>query len=284
MCHAIFISGGGGNSVLMKTNRVLMGATAILIVILFIGVAMQPVNNQINNGLSPHNYGRNGSLCYIAGKHHLNLVNSMSNNTKIKNDAPFLAGSNVSNEAMNITWDSYNSSSANVHGLAVTITMNGKLFHQAIMINSTNNMTLIPIYSSSGNYKILSTSFNNSSSQKTNSNVGPSLYIDMTAYLLSNGIGFNQQMFDTFMTGFAFTGIIESALSGPAAGFVGAAFLLGGAIFTWYDEMGGQNGISFTTYTIGIGWFSYTGTQINAPFDPYGSNVEGIITLYQGNI
>ncbi|MHB8552203.1 MAG: hypothetical protein ACYDAO_01285, partial [Thermoplasmataceae archaeon] len=169
-----------------------------MIVILFIGIAMQPANNLGNNGLSPNNYGKNGSLCYIVGKQNLNLVNSISNNTKIKNDAPFLAGVNTSNQIINMTWNSYNSTNGKIHGLAVTVTLNGKLVRQAIMISSSKNMTVISIYSSSGNYKVISTSTNNSgSSQKNNSNgnSNPNVCVDLKAYQLSNGIGFNQNMF-----------------------------------------------------------------------------------------
>ncbi|MHB8360589.1 MAG: hypothetical protein ACYDAO_09705, partial [Thermoplasmataceae archaeon] len=131
---------------------------------------------------------------------------------------------------------------------------------------------------------------NSGSSQKNNSNgnSNPNVCVDLKAYQLSNGIGFNQNMFVTLMAAYAIFAISASAVSavlvGPLAGIVIAVFLIGGVVLKWYDQMGGDNGISYCRYTVGSGWFSFQYWAFNAPFDPSGSSVWGIITIYHGNL
>ena len=198
------------------------------------------------------------------------------------NDAPFLAGINMTNKVFNTTWTSYNSTSGNIHGLAVTESVNGKIIHQAILVGNETNITLIPIYSSSGNYNILHLGSNpNSSNQIKNGNISSEVWVNFQAYLLTNGYGYNQQMTMTLLTILTVIAALGGLAGQPE---IAAALVIGDAVIAWYDYMGGDNGISITSYSYQVLWWTETGYAINAPFDPSGSNVIGIVTVWSGNI
>ncbi len=104
------------------------------------------------------------------------------------------------------------------------------------------------------------------------------VYVDLQAYALTNGVGFNQE--ETVALLITLMGM-DAVLGGLAsAGTLGALFALGSGIIAWYDAMGGYNGVS-------IVWGTYLFVPyvwINAPFDPAGSEVLYVETLFQGNI
>lgn len=71
--------GGGGNSGLMKTNRVLMGVTAIVIVILFIGMVTQPAMTRSNENAMTVSLNQQGAYNKYIAKQPLNASDQLSN-------------------------------------------------------------------------------------------------------------------------------------------------------------------------------------------------------------
>ena len=165
-------------------------------------------------------------------------------------------------------------------GLAVTESVNGKIIHQSILIENETNILLVPIYSSSGNYKILHLINNDSTVSNSTNGVSSDFYMTLQAYTLTNGIGFNQRMTEALI---AFSATSGAVVAGAFSAGVGAMILIVGAsAIAFYDAMGGNNGISIVTTTVQVMWRSVPVTVINSPFDPNGSDVTGIETIYSG--
>ena len=261
--------------------KYLKAITIITIVVMLMSSIMIAENVNVNY-THINQAGKNGSLNTVLSKYGLNPVHQDSTSTKVGNDAPFLAGINMTDKVLNTTWTSYNSTSDNIHGLAVTESVNGKIIHQAILVGNETNMTLIPIYSSSGNYNILRLGYNSSTSNQINNrNVSNQVWVNFQAYKLTNGYGYNQQMTMTLLKILTVIAALGGLAGQPE---IVAALVIGDAVIGWYDYMGGENGISITSFSYQVLWWTETGYAINAPFDPSGSNVIGIITVWSGNI
>ena len=170
-------------------------------------------------------------------------------------------------------------------GTEVNVYINGNLVHQSLMVNNSDrfafNLTIITTYSKSKNYETVHfsniTGKNSSTFQGSETGFSNAVCVDLQAYALTNGVGFNQEETVTLLTLMGMDAVLGGLAS---AGTLGALFALGSGIIAWYDAMGDYNGVS-------IVWGTYLFVPyvwINAPFDPAGSDVLYVETLFQGNI
>lgn len=202
----------------------------------------------------------------------LREVKQYSSLTHIQGNAYPLDGINMSNSVLNISFVWYNSSKSGVHAFVEETTINGNIFHQSLVLNSTSGnsseTSIIPIYSHSGNYNIRKIPNN-----VTTNTISPDVCVTIQAYTLTDGIGLGQQATKTLVYALG----VGAVITGAALLAAGASAILaiGAGTIAWYDSMGGNNGVAITW-----GWdWIFPWVDINAPFDPSGSYVIGTQTL-----
>ncbi len=232
----------------------------------------------------PHDDGNSGnhnnSMSYYLKSYNFKEFSTLSHTQHAYSPST----ANTSNDSASIHYTFFRGK-RNITGTEINVYIDGSLVHQSLVVNNSNrltsNLTILTTYSKDNHYGIVHVSnvTGKNSSPIQNSYIGFSteVYIDLQAYALSNGVGFNQQETVTLLTLMA----MDIALSTPAsAGTLGILLGLGAGVIGWYDAMGGYNGVS-------IVWGTYLFVPyvwINSPFDPAGSNVLYIETLFQGNI
>ena len=247
----------------MKYTKILVGVLAFVMVI---SSTVILTGNSGNKTVSVE-FGKNGSLSYLMGRYDLYQVNQVSNTTKFGNVAPLLVGINMSHKELTTTWTILNSSSNDSHGYVVTIAVGGHAIHQTLVIGAANETSIIPIYSTTGNYNIthITSNLTGNHSRKVSTDVK---FVLKEYTLVNNGIGFNQGSTVT-LEGLLAIGAGVTAYE--TAGLAALILIFGVATIRWYDNMGGDHGVYFGNQMI---WFIPV-YWINAPFNPNSPGVLG---------
>ena len=262
------------DAIFMRKNNIVILVASLVVLMGFLGLSYNLQHNSSNQDNYRH------SVNYYLKSYDFKELSSLSS-TRYTFD-PF--STNESNDSASIHYTFFKGGQ-NITGTEVTIYIDGSLVHRSLLVNNSNrfadNLTIFTTYSKNNNYDIIHvsnvTGKNSSAFRNSYNGFSNAVYIDLQAYALSNGVGFNQQETVTLLTLMG----MDAALGGLASvGILGALFALGTAVIGWYDAMGGYNGVS-------VVWGTYLFVPyvwINAPFDPSGSNVLYIETLFQGNI
>lgn len=257
---------------LRKKNSIVVSAVVIALGVVMLAFSGNGYNNSMENHEPLSYYISSYGLQRDASVGKTFVINGTANVTY---DA---AESGVS-DIVNISYVEFSSLNG-MKGLLAKVTVDGTIAHESLVLertskNNISSLTIIPIVSTSGKYN--SITITNDSSVSHETTYLNSVYIDLQAYALSNGVGFNQAETVTLITLMG----MDAALGGLASvGTLAALFALGAGVMAWYDNMGGSNGVSITWGTV---WF-IPYVWINAPFDPAGSNVLFTETLFQGNV
>ncbi len=253
----------------------------IMVMVGFTGLMYyNPENNHGNKVTIP-------KLGHYIEKYNFKEVDSISHTTIFNNTNPDVANNTNKNTTITMGYTLYNGTN-NVTGTLLHVYKNDKLFHESLMVNSTDNKSsnysVIPLYSKSGHYNITTITNNTNATSTKNNN---DAYIDLCGVYSSGSNGyadaFNQGMTNLLMLLIIADAGLIALFGGPVGEIVGYIISIGDGLIKLEDNWGGDNGVFFT-YTE-WGWMGYPG--IGSPYNtvPYDlSNYRSQpITLYAGN-
>ncbi len=254
----------------------------IMVMVGFTGLMYyNPENNHGNKVTIP-------KLGHYIKKYNFKEVDSISHTTIFNNINPDVANNTNKNTTITMGYTLYNGTS-NVTGTLLHVYKNGKLFHESLMVNSTDNKSsnysVIPLYSKSNNYNITTITNNTNATSTKNSN---DAYIDLCGIYSvgSNGfaISLNQYMTDVLLVRLTVSGVAIGLLAGPAGVVVALILAIGIGMIRLEDDFGGLNGVFFTST---VGWWGIMYPGVGSPYNDVPSDLSNYVsyplTLYKGN-
>ena len=229
-----------------------------------------------NNKIETHKLG------YHINEYNLKSLGSISHKTNFITEVPDVNGTNATNNTVIMNYTFYKGND-NVTGELLNIYVNGKLEHKSLLINSTKlngNITIVPLYSKSGDYNV--TILNNNTK---NSSINNDVYVDLQAIYSwgSSGtaLAFTQDMTELLITVLVVGAIISAPFS---MGVVAALLSIGASVISLYDAWGGGNGVFFF---VSHYWF-WTYAWINSPYNQVPNDLKNYgsctLTLYNGDL
>ncbi len=256
-------------------NKVIIAISfaTIMIMVGFTGLMYYNPENNTGNKINIPKLG------YYINKYDLKAVHSMNNIIPFNN--PDVANS-TSNNTIKMSYTFYNGTN-NVTGTLLKIYENGKLLHESLLVNKTDNKnynySVIPLYSKSGNYNITEITNNTNATDKND------VYVDLQA-IYSRGSNGCAIAFTQDMTGLLIAVLLAGAvLAGVAtAGVLAAILSLGAILIGLYDGWGGKNGVFF--FVAHYWWWTYA--WINSPYNQVPNDLKDYgsytVTLYNGDL
>lgn len=216
-------------------------------------------------------------------KYNLRNIESISHKSTFMTETPAISGTTTTNNTVTMDYTFYRGSN-NVTGQLLHVYVNGKLEHESLLVNSTGlngNITVVPLYSKSGNYNITTLSNN----IKTGKSVNNDVYVDLQARYSwgPNGkaLAFTQDMTELLIAVL----LVSIAIAGLATmGFLAAILAIGTAVIGLYDSWGGNNGVFFFVAHYWYGnyaWINSPYNQVPNDLKEYGSDT---LTIYNGDL
>lgn len=225
-------------------------------------------------------------LDYYIDKYNFKSVATYNHKNNFTSETPAISGTNVTN---NITLNyTIFKGKNNITGQFLKVYVNGKLEHESLLINSTKlngNITIVPLYSKSGNYNITILSYNakDNKGEKDPSDVTSDVYVDLQATYSWGSNGWALAL-TNYMTELLIAVLATGAILTAPTVVIAAILAVGATTIGLYDSWGGDNGVFF--FGAHYWWGSYT--WINSPYNKvpndlkdYGSNT---LTLYNGDL
>ena len=213
-------------------------------------------------------------------KYNLRNIESISHKSTFMTETPAISGTTTTNNTVTMDYTFYRGSN-NVTGQLLHVYVNGKLEHESLLVNSTGlngNITVVPLYSKSGNYNITTLSNN----IKTGKSVNNDVYVDLQAIYSwgPNGkaLAFTQDMTELLLAVLGVGGLLAGAV------LLGEILAIGFTVIGLYDAWGGANGVFFFVAHYWYGtyaWINSPYNQVPNDLKEYGSDT---LTIYNGNL
>jgi len=233
-----------------------------------------------DNKIQTHELGH-----YIR-EYYLKELGNVSHKSTFRTESSNVAGVKAINNTIRMNYTFYMGSN-NVTGELLNVYLNGKLIHRSLLINSTKlngNITIIPLYSLSGNYNTI-TLFNSANSKNKKGTGGSYVYVNLKGIYSwgtnGNALAFTQDMTDLLLSIMA-AGIPISALA--SVGILSVVFAVGASTIGLYDAWGGDNGVFFFSENFLFFAFAW----INSPYNHVPSYLRDDgsypLTVYNGEL
>ena len=229
----------------------------IMVMVGFTGLMYyNPENNHGNKVTIP-------KLGHYIEKYNFKEVDSISHTTIFNNTNPDVANNTNKNTTITMGYTLYNGTN-NVTGTLLHVYKNDKLFHESLMVNSTDNKSsnysVIPLYSKSGNYnitEITNNTINHIIKNNKNNNISPAYSYGQVHNIYSTGylgwfLSFNNAATQNLVTDMTFLSILVAWLGvmpggvGTIIAFLASAILaIGAYAITNLNIAGGLHGVYF---------------------------------------